>query len=90
MANSRPLDHNDELITMSERTEALHRNYLAEFEEKVWPIYQRWGYTKDTAMLAWMLMRVTDRQDDMIELLKECPCQDDAADEEPWEGEDGG
>jgi hypothetical protein len=49
------MSHAREFITMSETNEASHRNFLAEFEEKAWPIYQRYGYSRDTALLMWNL-----------------------------------
>lgn len=68
---ARPLDHNDETIVFAEATEARHRNFLAEFEEKVWPMYADYGYPKPTAILLWMLHRLDCGQDRIIELLEQ-------------------
>lgn len=52
------MEHAEEFIPMAETDEASYRNYLCEFEEKVWPIFERYGYTKDTALLMWTLEKI--------------------------------
>ena len=48
----------DAIIDMDEETEVSHIEFLSEFEDEVWPIYQRRGLTKDTALLAWQLNNI--------------------------------
>lgn len=48
----------EEYIEFTEVVEVSHRDYLSEFDEKVWPVLKERGYTKDTALLYWMLNRI--------------------------------
>jgi hypothetical protein len=52
---SEPLRHNEELIDMGEDVEINHRNYLTEWDEKVWPIFKNRGISKEGALTYWML-----------------------------------
>lgn len=45
----------ERIVDMDEDAEISHIQFLAEFEEEVWPIYERHGYTKDTALLSYQL-----------------------------------
>lgn len=67
-------------IPMAEATEIAHRNYLSEFNEKVLPIYAHYGFSKDTALLAWMLCKIENRLDDVVDAIR-----DDATDD--WQRE---
>ena len=59
----RNLDHNEEQIVWAEQTEIEHNNFLKEFDETVWPAMKDFGYTKDAALLYWMLSHVNNRLD---------------------------
>lgn len=48
----------NELIDMDEEFEASLITFLAEFEEKVWPAFQRRGYTRGEAMIIWELSEI--------------------------------
>jgi hypothetical protein len=60
-----------EFIPMAEATEIAHRNYLSEFNEKVWPIYQRYGFSRDAALLSWNLDKMRERLEGIEQLLTE-------------------
>ena len=45
-------------IEWSEDTEVSWIEMLVEFEEKVWPVFDRAGYTKDTALILWSIIQV--------------------------------
>lgn len=64
------LAHNDEMITMHERTEIFWRNHNAEFDEKVWPIFQRHGYSKDAALTCWLIGKIHDRLDHIEDMIQ--------------------
>ena len=72
MGEIRTLDHVEELIPLAEATEIAHRNFLAEFEEKVWPIFQHYGYSKEAAVNHWMQCKVLERLDCVIDALESC------------------
>lgn len=65
------MEHAQELIPFAERTEIMHRNYLAEFREKVWPMYQRYGFSLDAAMTIWMLNKLMNNIEELIDLMRE-------------------
>jgi len=48
--------------------------YLQEFDTHAWPLFERHGYSKDAALLAWHLNQITAQ----LERLGYPP------DEEPW------
>jgi len=52
------LGHNEEVITWLEQHEVEHRNYLIRFEKTVWPLFKELGYSKDTALLYWMMTQL--------------------------------
>lgn len=64
------------IIDHSEDVEINWRQYLAEFDEMVWPMFKRYGFTKDTAFLAWMLNRVRLEVENLPDQLRD--------DEEDW------
>ena len=66
----RSLEHAEELIPLEEATEIAHRNFLAEFEEKVWPIFTHYGYSKEAALNHWMQCKVLERLDQVIDAVQ--------------------
>lgn len=51
-------DEREDLIAWSERTEQNYMQFLREFDEKVWPLFQRRGYSKDAALMVWSMRQV--------------------------------
>ena len=45
-------------IEWSEDTEVSWIEMLVEFEEKVLPVFERAGYSKDTALILWSIIQV--------------------------------
>lgn len=52
------MQERDDIIDVTEEAEISHHQFLAEFDRDVWPIYERHGYTKDAALLAWQLNNI--------------------------------
>lgn len=46
---------NDGELNFDAEAEISWRSYIGDFNENVWPFFREMGYTKDTALLAWML-----------------------------------
>lgn len=67
----RDLDHNAEQIVWAEQTEIELENLLREFEATVWPVFERRGYTKDTALIYWITTYNNGRLCDIISLLEQ-------------------
>lgn len=65
------LDHNDEMIDFDEACEIQHINYLIEFKDKVWPIYQAQGFTLGEAFFAWKFNVLKNTVDELIEEMRE-------------------
>ena len=49
------LTHNEPMIDIPEVDEIEHINYLSDFREKVWPIYNKEGMTFGEALIVWRL-----------------------------------
>jgi hypothetical protein len=47
-----------ELISWAEQTEQHYMQFLREFDEKVWPLFQRRGYSKDAALMVWSMRQL--------------------------------
>lgn len=47
-----------EYIVWDEDVEVSWIEVLAEFDDKVWPVFERRGYTKDTALLLWSIIQL--------------------------------
>lgn len=58
----------EDIIELNETVEINHRQYLLEFDEKVWPIFEQRGYSKDTALLFWLLNRMENKLDTLIKV----------------------
>jgi hypothetical protein len=67
----RSLDHNDEPIVWAEQTEIELGNFLREFDATGWPVFQRHGYTKDTAVLYWRLSQALGELAEIESLLRD-------------------
>jgi hypothetical protein len=48
----------EEQIPLDESCEQDWIRYLTEFEERVWPMFKRRGYTKDAALITWKIHQV--------------------------------
>lgn len=57
----RAMNHNEEQIVWAEQTEIELENYLREFDETVWPVFKRYGYTKDAALTYWLSSYMNNR-----------------------------
>lgn len=42
-------------IDIGEDSEIFTMEYLSEFMEKIWPMYEHHGFTRDTALIAWSM-----------------------------------
>ncbi len=65
------LQHSKEMIQVDESDEIALRNYLSEFNEKVWPIYQRYGFPKHAALIDHSLDQMRGRLERIVTLLEE-------------------
>jgi len=54
-------------IEWSEDTEVSWIEVLAEFDEKVWPVFERAGYTKDTALILWSIVQLKQAVNDIAD-----------------------
>lgn len=66
-----PLEHAEELIPLEEATEIAHRNFLSEFNEKAWPIFEHYGYSKEAGLNHWMQCKTLERLDLVIDAVQE-------------------
>lgn len=60
-----PIEEREAAIDLSEKYEEAWIVYLTEFDEKIWPIFKRHGYTKDAALLMWRMQAIYDAVDEM-------------------------
>lgn len=60
----------DEIITFTEECEHNHARYLAEFFEKVWPVLERQGISRDTALLYWSLTKCENMLEQIAEAME--------------------
>lgn len=58
-----------ELIGLTEQDEKDWREWLAEFERTVWPIFQRYGYSRDAALMTFAINRNRNALEDIAGLL---------------------
>lgn len=49
------MPHNTPGIELDEATEISWTVFLRDFEEQVWPIFEKRGYSRDTALMIWKL-----------------------------------
>lgn len=61
------LTHHDEVLQITEKAEIHWTKALNEFEESIWPIFERKGYSKDTALTVWWLNRIDIGVDNLAE-----------------------
>ena len=54
-------------LEVDEETEIGWRQYLDDFHTEVWPIFQRYGYSRDAALLAWMMNRLHNVVTDLVD-----------------------
>lgn len=47
------------------------RTHLAAFDERIWPMFQSYGYSKDTALMVWFLNDLKNTLDGDLEQLLE-------------------
>lgn len=64
------MDHNEEQVCWAEQTEIELENFLREFDATVWPMMQRYGYSKDAALNYWMASHTNSRLWELIQLLE--------------------
>lgn len=57
-------------IDVTEENEISWINSLSDFDEKVWPLFEKHGYTKDAAHLMWFLNRVVNKLDEVVDVLE--------------------
>lgn len=53
----------DELIEFSEAAERSWRQYLNEFRDKVYPMFEQYGFTFAQAMIAWRMEKIVSNQE---------------------------
>jgi len=54
-------------IEWSEDTEVSWIEMLVEFEEKVLPVFERAGYSKDTALILWSIVQLKQSVNDIAD-----------------------
>jgi hypothetical protein len=52
------MDEDEDLIEFSEESERSWRQYMSEFRDKVYPMFERYGFTYAEAMITWRLERI--------------------------------
>lgn len=57
-ARSDVADEYEDIIEFAEDCERSHRDYLAEFKEKVYPIFEPYGFTFADAYNQWTLNKI--------------------------------
>lgn len=66
--------HKDNLVCMPASTETHWRQFLSEFNERVWPVFKEHGISKDAALLTFISADIHDSVmglEDLIEQLTE-------------------
>jgi len=66
----------DTYIEWSEDTEVSWIEMLAEFDSKIWPVFEHAGYRKDTALLLWAIVQLKSAVNDIRDHV--APEDDDA------------
>ena len=59
----------EEIIGLTEKTEERYHDFLREFENDVWPIFKKFGYTRDTSLLFFKLNNIENAVCDLCERL---------------------
>ncbi len=54
-------DDDDDFITFNEEEERNWRQWLTEFKEKVYPVFQEYGTTLPEAMMLWKLQSIYNK-----------------------------
>lgn len=57
-------------LNFDAEAEVSWRSYLGDFNARVWPVFRELGYTKDTALMAWMLNKNYNLTVELIDTLK--------------------
>ena len=50
-------------LVLTEEQAASWETYLGDFEKRVWPIFQKYGYSRDAALTCWMANRLYNALD---------------------------
>lgn len=64
----------DDLVSISEGTLEAWRDEIAAFEGRLWPVFESFGYSKDTAYICFQLNRVCNdihHLEDVLEDLRQ-------------------
>ncbi len=61
---------NDGQLNFDAEAEVSWRAYVGDFNSNVWPVFKELGYTKDTALIAWMLNKQYNLTCEMIDMLE--------------------
>jgi hypothetical protein len=59
----------EEVVEFTEDVEVSHREYLAEFKEKVWPVFEPYGFTFPEAYNYWALNKLHNAVDKLCSVL---------------------
>lgn len=62
-------DGSDDIVRLTAQTEFRWRNFLSDFNEKVWPLFREYGFSKDAALAAWMMAKLNDNIVDLQDLI---------------------
>jgi len=55
-------------IELDEESEISWTVFLTDFEEQVWPIFQKRGYSKDTALMIWKLNIMENEIENLVQM----------------------
>lgn len=69
------------MLDMGEDAKNSWREYLADFEREIWPVFAARGFSKDAALVAWMTNRLYNDVDALVAQLS-----DDRDEGEEWKG----
>lgn len=57
-------------VNWSEANEVFWTGFLKQFDEEIWPMYKKHGYSKDTALMHFSTNEVSSRLSHLEELLE--------------------
>jgi len=55
-------------IELDEESEISWTVFLRDFEEQVWPMFKKMGYTKDTALMIWKLNIMENEIENLVQM----------------------
>jgi hypothetical protein len=63
--------NNDGELNFDAEAEISWRAYVGDFNDRVWPLFKELGYTKDTALMVWLLNKNYNLTTELIDSIKE-------------------